>query len=112
MKITGTVCMNPGCGRKLTASRSVARMVGPRCAKKMDARMAAALTEFKPETVRKALAAIADGRFTREPGSVSCWSSQDTGPKYQGITRWTCPCPAGEHGRKCYHRAGFVLLNG
>ena len=111
MKIKSTPCMNPGCGRKLTAKRSVSRMVGPVCARKLDHRMAAALAEFKPETVRKALAAIADGRFTTEPGMVSCWSSDDV-TRYQGVTRYSCPCPAGSHGRKCYHRAGFLLLIG
>jgi hypothetical protein len=111
MKIRTAKCLNPGCGRKLTASKSVDRMLGPVCQRKLDRKMAAALQEFKPETVRKALAAISDGRFTVEPGSVSCWGSDDV-TRYQGITRYTCPCPAGEHGRKCYHRAGFTLLVG
>lgn len=110
--MTDIICLNPGCGRKLTTPRSQVDMVGPKCRRKLNRRLALALEEFKPETVRKALDAIADGRFTRESGSVSCWSSQDEGPRYVGITHWTCPCPAGAHGRTCYHRAGYVLLNG
>jgi hypothetical protein len=104
-------CLRPGCGRKLTAAKSVACGYGPRClAKIRKAAVDAALEGFTDDQRDKAAELIADGGLvpTKRPGVYRTAGSKGD------VTYLThtaaCTCPAGLHDRRCYHRAAVLAV--
>lgn len=99
------------CDRALRSPKSVARQYGPGCARKIAAAAKTVdLADYKAEQVTKAAQLIADGAIVRT-GALYLAVATD------GITRYetdpaagTCSCKAGQHGRRCYHLAGALIL--
>jgi hypothetical protein len=99
------------CGRTLTDPKSVAAKLGPVCAKKRAA-ASVVIAKHQPAQVDKAIELIGDAGIlpvaTVRTGVFSVVSSN-------GVDRYTttltqCTCPAGTHGRTCYHRVAAELM--
>lgn len=97
------------CGRKLTAARSIARGVGPVCAKKIAAKAEITMAKHKPEQVSKAVELIGDGAIVRISAGTFAVVSSNGVDRYTA-TSITCTCPAGTYGRTCYHRVAAELI--
>lgn len=105
--MANTTCTR--CGRKLTDPRSVARGVGPKCAKRIAAKAQEVMAAYKPEQVRKALTLIADGGLVPvRLGSYTAVSS--SGRDHYRTDGTMCTCPAGQHMRACYHMLAARLV--
>lgn len=96
------------CHRVLRDPKSVARGYGRTCAGKVAAEVAAAVATFKPAQVGKAMALIADGRIVTLGGSF--YQATGTGGIYRTDAS-LCTCPAGRHGRACYHSIAARVLD-
>jgi Family of unknown function (DUF6011) len=104
-------CLRPGCGRKLTAAASIKAGYGPVCRAKI--RLAAineAVKGFAAAQVEKARELISDGGIVAisRPGVFRASSSNGT-DQYL-VHSAACNCPAGLHGRQCYHLAAARIL--
>lgn len=101
------------CGRTLTDPASVARGVGPVCARRIRAHAALAIARHTPAAVDKALVLIADGGIT----PAGRWQtdrqfrvvSSDGSLTYL-VDHERCTCRAARFGLACYHRAAVDLL--
>ena len=98
------------CGRTLRAARSIAARRGPTCAAKI--RRAAKASDAKPEQLAKAVELIDDGGIVpvSRPGIYAATSSDGTTIYVVSLPDQTCTCPAGQHGRYCYHLAAATIL--
>jgi len=98
-----------GCGRKLTAARSIADGRGRTCARKLRTAAAAASLTVKPETVAKAVELLADGGLVRIRPTVFKSASSDGSRVYRTAPQG-CTCPAGIRGKYlCYHRVAAAI---
>jgi hypothetical protein len=102
------------CGRTLTDPKSVAAKLGPVCTKKRAAeqRAAAVIAKHQPAQVDKAIELIGDAGIL--PTS-SVRAGVFTVVSSNGVDRYTttptrCTCPAGTHGRTCYHLVAAELM--
>lgn len=96
------------CGRRLTATASVARGFGSGCARRI-AVEAKACAE-KPEQLVKALQVLVDGGVeTLRPGRVWLVVGSKGSDTYR-TAPMACTCPAGVRGRRCYHQLAVSLL--
>jgi hypothetical protein len=107
-------CLRPGCGRKLTSAKSVARGYGDGCWRKMrQAERAADLSAWTPAQVAEAEQAIEDGAVvpsTRE--GVFHVVSVD-GAEVHRTALHGCNCTAGlktYHPRPCWHRCAVAIV--
>lgn len=95
------------CHRKLTDPTSVARRYGRTCAAKVKAKVDATVTAYKQPQVDKALALITDGGIVAS-GVDSFYAVR--GGLYR-TDATLCTCPAGQHGRTCYHLIAARVLD-
>lgn len=64
----------------------------------------------------KAIAAVTEGRVERAPRAVVCFVEGSEGDLYTVVLPLdrdhadVCTCPAGQHGRRCYHVEAAELL--
>ncbi len=99
------------CGHKIRSARSVAAKYGPVCRAKI---RLAAITEavrgFAQRQVDAARELISDGAIvaTGRPGVFRAMSSKGTDQYI--VHSAVCNCPAGLHGRLCYHVAAARIL--
>jgi hypothetical protein len=99
------------CGRKLTASASIARSRGRACwAKVGSAARAAALADYSLAQVEAAVELIADAAILNIRPAVYRTVSTDGTETYLTAAK-ACSCPAGIKGRRCYHRAAAAILD-
>jgi Family of unknown function (DUF6011) len=99
------------CGRTLTAPASVKASYGPTCrARIRAAALAAALDGFTTAQADKARELIADGGMV-PTGHAGVWRAvgSDGAALYLAAPQ-ACNCPAGLHGRACYHQAAARVL--
>jgi hypothetical protein len=104
--MTTTTAKCKRCHRTLSDPASVARGYGRTCAAKVAANVTAAVAPFTQPQVDKALALIAGG------GLVT--SGTDSFYLARGAYRTDatlCTCPAGQHGRTCYHLIAARVLD-
>jgi hypothetical protein len=98
------------CRATLRSAKSVAKGIGPVCARNEKREQAAQAAGFKQATIDKAKALIAERAIIRMRGRFFQVISSN------GIDRYltaptTCNCPAGLKGRHaCYHRAAATML--
>lgn len=98
-----------GCGRKLTAAKSVADGRGRTCARKVREAAADAARTVKPELVAKAVELIADGGLVQIRPTVFKSASSD-GTRVYRTAPQGCTCPAGTRGKyMCYHRVAVAI---
>jgi hypothetical protein len=99
------------CGRRIWAPASVAVRRGSGCRAKV--RKAAKTVDAKPEQIAKAAELIDDGGIvpTSRPGVYAATSSDGTTIYVVNLPDQTCTCPAGQHGRYCYHLAAATILH-
>jgi uncharacterized Zn finger protein len=110
-KVTGTPrCKR--CRRTLRSADSIARQYGRTCARKKRQEDAARLvlanyTEVQVEKVRQLLA---DGGVQRVNRTTFLAVASNGVDRYEVSTAHaSCTCPAGQHGRACYHLAAAQL---
>ena len=99
------------CGHKLRSASSIAAGYGPVCrARILLAAINEAVKGFAAAQVDKARELIADGGLipTGRPGVFRAVSSK--GDTAYLVHSAVCNCPAGLHGRACYHRAAASIL--
>jgi len=99
------------CGRALRAANSVAAGYGPVCrARIRAAQLAESLRDFTAAQVAKARELIADAGLvpTGHSGVYRAVSSDGTSTYLAHPA--VCSCPAGVHGRRCYHMAAARML--
>lgn len=107
---TGTVKCQ-GCGRTLTAPRSVSAGRGPVCRAKI--RKAAATAEAKPEQIAKALELIADGGIVPTSRRGVFRTAGSSGEVIYLTHSETCTCPSGLRrltARTCYHSLAVHII--
>ena len=106
--MTTTKCLR--CGRTLRAASSIKASYGRVCrARIRAAALARALRDFSAAQVEKAREAVADGALVRMRNGVWQAASSDGSSTY--LVAWTtCNCPAGLHGRLCYHVAAARMI--
>lgn len=97
------------CGRALTDPRSVAAGIGPKCAKRIAAQAKVIVATHKPAQVAKAVELIGDGAIVRT-GAHTFTVVNSNGVDRYTTTPVLCDCPAGTHGRTCYHRVAAQLI--
>jgi hypothetical protein len=98
-----------GCGRRLTAAKSVAAGRGRACRAKVRAAAAVVAETVKPELVAKAVELIADGGLVRVRPTVFQSASSD-GTRVYRTAPQGCTCPAGVRGKYlCYHRVAAAI---
>ncbi len=107
--ITATVTTKCGrCGRSLRSAKSVAEGYGPTCKAKM-VKAAKELVGFKAFQIDKAREVIELRAIMRlVDGGYEVVASN--GLDVYATSVDACSCPAGEHGRACYHRAAAAIL--
>lgn len=103
-------CLRPGCGRKLTNPASRRAGYGPVCKRRI--RQAVTSAVAKDEQLAKAVELIEDGGIVpvSRPGVFAAASSDGTTIYVVDVNAGTCTCPAGQHGRYCYHLAAAQIL--
>ncbi|MFG3170587.1 DUF6011 domain-containing protein [Streptomyces sp. NPDC048200] len=103
-----TRCM--GCGRKLTAPKSIAAGRGRACqAKIRRAAQAVDTTDYKAHQVQSARELIEDGAIIPLRSVVFISVSTDGTETYKTAPT-ACTCPAGTKGSRCYHQLAARLL--
>jgi hypothetical protein len=109
MKITETRCSR--CDRPLRSAASIAAGIGPICARA--ARVAA--TGFSADQLDAAREVIGLGgvAHTSGRGAARVYAvAGSRGDTYSTSAAGECSCPAGTHGRRCYHLAAVALYAG
>lgn len=100
------------CGRRITAARSLANGRGPVCQARYEALTAVVAAE-QPTQIAKAAELIDDRGLIQVAGSLWQAASSDGTTRYQvDAATGRCTCPAGRHGRRCYHLTGLSLMLG
>lgn len=99
------------CHRALTSAASIARGRGRACQAKVDAVAAAAVDVIPAPALAKAVAAIRARAITHRTRALY-WAVSSNGKQtYEVDARaGSCTCPAGRHGRRCYHVYGAAIL--
>src|ERR671910_1554176 len=97
------------CHRALRDPKSIARGYGRTCAGKVAAKVNATVATFKPAQVDKAMALIASGGITSS-GVDSFYVVKGTAAIHRTDAD-LCTCPAGQHGRTCYHLIAARVLD-
>lgn len=115
-----------GCGRKLKAKASVAQRRGPRCQKRYTREIETALNlleidlfaSYTEEQIVKATELIAENAivdrgspYFRIGGQHLYQAVSSNGELLYSATAESCTCKAGQHGRRCYHRAAALILD-
>jgi len=99
------------CRRTLTAARSVALGYGRTCQTRIAVAAKAAAALFKPAQIVKAVDAIELHAVIRTAGTTYAALSSAGDVAYRvELAAGTCTCPAGQHGRACYHLAAAAIL--
>lgn len=105
------------CHRALSDPRSIARGYGATCHRKRIAELAAAaytiaLTgDYTDDQMVKAVTLVADGAVVHRTRALYLAASSRGDATYQVDTgTGGCTCPAGRHGRRCYHLAAAQIL--
>lgn len=104
------------CQRPLTSLRSIREAArnggyGRGCARKID--HAAQASTDQPAQVAKATQLIEDGALDHVAGSTWLAVSSDGSTRYEvDAAAGTCSCPAGQHGRRCYHAIAVEFVTG
>jgi hypothetical protein len=103
-------CLRPGCGRKLTDPKSIARGYGPRCAAKIRAaEKSADLTAWTPRQVEQAHELIEDGGLVPAGRDGVFLAVSTDGTEVRRVAADWCECPAGLKEKPCYHRCTVVI---
>lgn len=99
-----------GCGRVITSARSIAACRGRWCQAKLRRAQAAQLAAVKPEQHAKAVELIEQRGIvaTSRPGVFRTVASK--GDAIYLTHSATCTCPAGLHGRLCYHSVAARII--
>lgn len=96
------------CGRTLTDPESVAAGYGPVCAKRIAE--AAQTSIHQPAQVAKAVELIETGGMVTVHHGRAYRAVSSDGQRTYLVAREACTCPAGLHGRLCYHRISVEIL--
>jgi hypothetical protein len=96
------------CGRTLTDPESVAAGYGPVCAKRIAE--AAQASTHQPAQVAKAVELIETGGMVTVHHGRAYRAVSSDGQRTYLVAGEACNCPAGLHGRMCYHRVAVELL--
>jgi len=108
---TETRCLRPGCGRILRAASSVKAGYGPVCRAKIRATAArVALMNYTAAQIDKAAELISDGGLIPVRAGLFRAASSRGDCTYLTDADGRCDCPAGQHGRRCYHTAAAVMV--
>lgn len=101
------------CGRALRSAKSIAAGYGPTCRAKV-AKATADLTgadTYQAFRVTKAAELVELAAIVRTaPGTFQAVSSRGDVVYVVDQAAHACSCPAGEHGRACYHLAAADIL--
>jgi hypothetical protein len=103
------------CGRLLRAAKSVSRGFGPRCwAKIAAATRSTDLSAFSAAQAAKAAEAIEQLAVVplSRPGIYGHVSGDGTATYVVDTREQSCTCKAGQNGRRCYHLAAGLILDG
>jgi len=98
----------------LTAQASLSRGYGRTCRARITAAGEAAdLSEFHPWQVEKAREAIEEKSIVplSRPGLYAAVSTDGTLTYLVDAIEGSCSCKAAATGRRCYHRAGALILD-
>lgn len=99
------------CHATLTSPRSVARRLGPTCARLARQEAAAIAAGFKPQAIEKARQLIADHGIVPVRGRRVFQVVASNGTDRYLTSPQACNCAAGLRGRyACYHRAAAAIL--
>ena len=111
-----TICRK--CHRPLTSARSIREAgrnggYGRGCARKIDQVAKAKAGTDQPAQVAKAVELIEDGGLDRTSKTTWLAVSSDGTTRYEVNTQTgLCGCPAGQHGRRCYHQISVEIVTG
>lgn len=99
------------CHATLTDPKSVARRLGPVCARKHAAeqRASAVIAKHNPTQVDKAIELIGDSGILPVEQGLFLVVSAAGDIRYE-TTVARCGCKAGQYGRLCYHRVAAELI--
>ena len=99
------------CYATLTATKSVAAGIGPRCAREDRREAAVRAAGFKPATVEKARQLIADKGIVPIRGRRVFHAVSSDGTRTYLTAPQACTCAAGLKGRHvCFHRVAATIL--
>lgn len=100
------------CHRVLRSAKSIARGMGPTCAKRVAENAKVAATDYKPEQVAKAMELIELGAIvvTVKALLFQVVSSKGDETYFTDAASRVCTCKAGARGIRCYHLAAAQIL--
>ncbi|MFC9973515.1 DUF6011 domain-containing protein [Spirillospora sp. NPDC127200] len=99
------------CRATLRSTRSIARGMGPTCARLTRQEAAVTTAGYKPTTIEKARQLIADKAIVPIRGRRIFQVVASNGTARYLTAPQTCNCPAGLKARHaCYHRAAATML--
>jgi uncharacterized Zn finger protein len=105
---TTTKCRR--CDRVLRSATSIAAGIGPTCARRHRAAAQIVLERYSNDQVAKVIDLLTTGGVTRIDRHTFRATSSKGAEYVVDTTQATCNCPAGQHGRACYHLAAAQLL--
>lgn len=94
------------CNRPLRAAKSIAAGRGPRCAKLHSLEIA--LAAYTTDQIAKAIELVDDGAVVPSNRRTGMFTVVGSAGNTYLCTVNGCSCPAGAHGRRCYHRAAVI----
>lgn len=96
------------CGRTLTDPDSIAAGYGPVCQRRIAE--AATASAHQPAQIAKAVELIETGGMVTVHHGRAYRAVSSDGQRTYLVAGEACNCPAGLHGRLCYHRVAVELL--
>lgn len=112
MTTTAPIAHCTRCGRGLRSAASVLAGMGRTCARKHRQEQAAklVLANYSAVQVEKVRELLADGGVQRVDRTTWLAVASNGVDRYEVSTAHaSCTCPAGAHGRSCYHLAAATL---
>jgi hypothetical protein len=99
------------CGRRLRSAKAVAAGYGRTCKAKVKAAAERVTSGYTTDQVTKAVELVEVTAIVRHtPGQFQAVSSRGDAIYLVDQAAHTCTCPAGQHGRVCYHLAAADIL--
>lgn len=99
------------CRRPLRTAESVARSIGPTCARRARQEARRLLADYTADQIGKAYELITDGGLV-QTGRAGFWNAVSSkGDEVYLVHVKACNCPGGRRSRKlCYHTAAIRML--
>lgn len=99
------------CGKPLTSARSIAAGYGPTCACRVRAVLRTIdMYAYGPAQIVKAIELVELGAIVRDGANWTAVASNGIDHYTVAPYTQTCTCPAGQHGRRCYHLLAATAL--